>query len=358
MIVIMASNWATSFAGFARAFSTSSSRMVKARKYLMVTHFQGEPKKTDLKLVEEELPSLADGEFLCKAKYLSVDPYMRPYMMRYPVGSLMIGSQVAEIVESKSSKFPVGKLVVGSFGWRDYTISDDKESENKPYILPDFGDLSPSLGLGVLGMPGNTAYFGFLEICRPKPNETVVITGAAGAVGSHVGQIAKLKGCRVIGFAGSDEKCNWLKNQMGFDYAYNYKKVNPDQALKESAHKGVDCYFDNVGGELSSAIINRMNTFGRISVCGAISVYNTDISKMPKVPILQPTFVFNQLKMEGFLVTRWLNRWNEGIGQNLKWIKEGKLKHKETVTDGFENMFEAFTSMLRGENTGKAIVKV
>ncbi|XP_077291532.1 prostaglandin reductase 1-like [Arctopsyche grandis] len=335
--------------------------MVRARKYILVKPFSGEPKKSDLKIVEEELPPLKDGEYLCKAVYLSVDPYMRPYMKRYPVGTMMIGSQVAEIVESKNKDFQVGKFVVGSFGWRDYTIGDGKLSENpvivSPHILPELGDLPSSLGVGALGMPGNTAYFGLLDLCQPKAGETVVVTGAAGAVGCHVGQIAKIKGCTVIGFAGTEAKCKWLKDEMGFDYAFNYKIVNADRALSECAPKGIDCYFDNVGGELSSIIINKMNLHGRIAVCGAISTYNEDISQLPKVSILQPTFVFKQLKMEGFIVNRWNSRWTEGINQNLQWIKEGKLKYRETVTDGFENMFDAFVGMLRGENVGKAIVK-
>jgi len=274
----------------------------------------------------------------------------------------MIGSQVARIVDSKNKEFPVGKLVVANYGWRDYTIDGGKRLKQASltaptYLLPELGDLPSSLGLGVLGMPGNTSYFGLLEVCTPKEGETVVISGAAGAVGSHVGQIAKIKGCRVIGFAGSDEKCEWLTKEMGFDHALNYKTVNARKALKEVAPQRIDCYFDNVGGELSSVILNQMNRFGRIAVCGAISSYNDDPFKLPKVAILQPTFVFNELKMEGFLVNRWVPRWSEGIEQNLKWIREGKIKYRETVTDGFENIFDGFVGMLRGENTGKAIVK-
>jgi prostaglandin reductase 1 len=226
------------------------------------------------------------------------------------------------------------------------------------YVLPAMDQHSRSLGLGVLGMPGNTAYFGFLEICHPKAGETVVVTGAGGAVGSIVGQIAKIKGCRVIGFAGTDAKCKWLEEELGFDVAINYKQPNIYKLLKEAAPKGVDCYFDNVGGELSSTIISQMNLFGRISVCGAISAYNADPKAYPQVPILQPTFVFNQLLMEGFIVHRWADRWMEGIKQNYQWIKEGKIKYHETVSEGFENMPQTFIDMLNGKNTGKAIVKV
>lgn len=223
------------------------------------------------------------------------------------------------------------------------------------YILPDFGGLPSSLGVGILGMPGNTAYFGFLEICQPKAGETVVVTGAAGAVGSIVGQIAKLKGCTVIGFAGSDDKCKWLEDELGFDKAINYKNGDMAKALKEAAPKGVDCYFDNVGGELSFTIISQMNLFGRISVCGAISGYN---DQQVQVPALQKFFVFNQLKMEGFLVTRWADRWFEGLTEMAKWIQEGKIKYHETITLGFENTPKAFLEMLRGKNSGKAVIKV
>jgi len=273
----------------------------------------------------------------------------------------MIGSQVAKIIESKSADFPVGKHVVGNFGWRTHTISDSTRNpvprDIPPYIYPDTGDLPLSLSLGILGMPGNTAYFGFLDICKPKPGEVVVITGAGGAVGSHVGQIAKIKGCSVIGLAGSDEKCQWLKS-LGFDHAINYKTQNIRKALAEAAPQGVDCYFDNVGGEISSVIIQHMKEHGRISVCGSISSYNNARGDLPKASIIQPAVVFQQLTMRGFIVTSWLDRWNEGIKQNQEWVKEGKLQYKETVTNGFENMPKAFIGVLAGENTGKALVKV
>lgn len=204
-------------------------------------------------------------------------------------------------------------------------------------------------------MPGNTAYFGFLEICEPKPQETVVVTGAAGAVGSLVGQIAKIKGCKAIGFAGSDEKCKWLEEEMGFDKAINYKSENIYQQLKKSAPSGIDCYFDNVGGEISSMIFHQMNSNGRIAVCGAISSYSSEI---PKVPAPQTIFVFKQLKMQGLIVWAWNNRWMEGITVMLKWIDDGKIKYQETVTEGFENTPQAFMDMLNGKNFGKAVVKV
>lgn len=203
-----------------------------------------------------------------------------------------------------------------------------------------------------------TSYFGFLEICRPKEGEVVVVTAAAGAVGSLVGQIAKIKGCTVIGIAGSDTKCAWITKELGFDHAINYKTEPIADVLKQYAPNGVDCYFDNAGGEISSIVISQMRDYGRISVCGVVSVYRTPIAEWPKVPILQPTFIFKQLKMEGFVVTRWLDRWPEGIEQLKKWTDEGKLKYRETVTEGFEQLPQATIAMLQGHNFGKAVVKV
>lgn len=328
---------------------------VVSRNWLYVKKFDGEPTNENFQLIDEELPELQDGEFLAEAEYLSVDPYMRPYMSRFPVGSLMIGGQVAKIVESKNSKFPVGAKIFGQFGWRTHTVCNpDKSQSDKPYLLPDFGTLPASLALGVLGMPGNTAYFGFLELCSPKDGETVVVSGAAGAVGSIVGQIAKLKGCQVIGIAGSDDKCKWLKT-LGFDHTINYKTENVLEALKKAAPKGIDCYFDNVGGTITESVMRLMNLYGRISVCGTISNYN---SGPITVQDPQRDFVFKQLKMEGFIVSRWRDRWMEGILANLDWIKQGKLQYEETVTSGFDNMPKAFMNMLKGGNTGKAIVKV
>ncbi|KAJ8927849.1 hypothetical protein NQ314_019651 [Rhamnusium bicolor] len=332
---------------------------ISSKVFVFDKQFDGFPKETDLKLVEEELPNIKDGEFLSEAVYLSVDPYMRAYAPRLKTGGTFLGSQVARIIESKNSNYPEGKYVVGEFGWRTHTVSTGESLANGfpgAWLIPDIGDLPLSLALGVLGMPGNTAYFGLLELCQPKAGETIIVTGAAGAVGSVVGQIAKIKGCNVIGVVGSDEKGKWLVQDLGFDSAINYKTDNIRQKIKEYAPNGIDCYFDNVGGEISSIILLYMNLFGRISVCGAISGYNE--KQLPKATIVQYPVVFNQLRMEGFIVHRWQDRWFEGIEQNKKWIQEGKLKYRETVTDGFENMFNAFTDMLKGGNFGKAVVKV
>lgn len=335
--------------------------MVKARKYVVVATFEGVPKREDFKIVEEDLPPLQNGEILVKAEWISVDPYQRAYNPRHPVPYDQFGFQVAVVEDSKDPRFPVGTRVVSHKGWCDYSIlnaSISKSAMDKVYKLPDLKGMSNSLGVGAVGMPGATAYFGFLELCQPKAGETVVVTGAAGGVGSLVGQIAKIKGCKVIGFAGSDEKCQWLEKDLGFDKALNYKTVDANSALKEFAPNGIDCYFDNVGGELSSIIMGQMNTYGRVSVCGSISSYNDFPRGVGKATIIQPALVFKELKVEGFLVPRWGARWGEAFVQMADWIKTGKIKTQEHVTEGFDKIYDAFVGMLSGDNVGKAVVRV
>ncbi len=224
----------------------------------------------------------------------------------------------------------------------------------KSYVIPDLGIEPLSLALS-LGITGNSAYFGFLEICDPKPGEVIVVTTAAGAVGSLVGQLAKLKGCLVIGITGSDEKCDWIKNEFGFDFTINHKSQNLAGKLKEFAPNGIDCYFDNVGGDMSSTIIKQMREFGRISVCGAVSLYN---SKSSQVSPIQIEFILKQLTMKGFIVYKWADRWMEGVNQMLAWHKSRKIKCPQNVTEGFENAPKAFIELLNGKNFGKSVVKI
>ncbi|XP_018566887.1 prostaglandin reductase 1-like [Anoplophora glabripennis] len=334
--------------------------MVKAKVFIYNKEFDGLPKEGDLIIKEEDLPPLKDGEYLAEAVYLSVDPYMRAYAPSIPLGSVYIGSQIAKILESKNSDYPVGRYVVGYFGWRSHTVHDGRTPEAPanfpaPFLIPDLGDVPLSYFLSILGMPGNTAYFGFLEICQPKKGETVVVSGAAGAVGNIVGQIAKIKGCKVIGIAGSEEKGKWLVDELGFDHFINYKTDDLDETLSQVAPKGVDCYFDNVGGETTATVIQHMNEYGRISLCGSVSSYNKK-DRSVRIPLF--LLVAKQIKAEGFLFYRWVDRSLEGVQQNLKWLQEGKLKYRETVTEGFGNTFKAFVEMLEGKNVGKAVVKV
>jgi hypothetical protein len=305
------------------------------------------------------MPAPGDGQVLVKTSYLSVDPYMRgritgvrSYADPVLPGDVMVGGAVGQVVESHHSGFAAGDFVVGYWGWQEYAAVDGKT------LLKLNPNLAPvSTALGVLGMPGMTAYFGFLEICKPQPGEVVVVSGAAGAVGSLVGQIAKIKGCRVIGIAGADDKVHWLVNDLRCDAAFNYKTCSDFAAkLKEICPVGIDCYFDNVGGAITDAVFPLLNVFGRVSVCGQISMYN--LEKPEPGPRLLPFTLVKQLKVEGFIVTRWQSRWSEGITQMAQWLKEGKIQHREQVVEGFENTVKAFIGMLQGENTGKMLVKV
>jgi len=340
-----------------------SLRMVVGRKWVLKHHFQGNPKPEDFELVEEELPPLKENEIQFHSLFLSVDPYMRPYTMRMTPPFTMIGSSVAEVEESRHPKYPKGSTIIILAGWIERgVVNPDKMGKDSPGntlggIIPaaDVGKLSKSVLLGACGMPGNTAYFGLLEICKPKAGETVVVSGAAGAVGSLVGQIAKIKGCRVIGYAGTDEKCQWLK-EIGFDEAFNYKKVKVGESLAKAAPKGVDCYFDNVGGEMTAAVMSLMNTRGRVAVCGAISHYN-DVGGYTKVTDVLPLCVFKELMVEGFLVGRWKDRWMEGVMAMASWVMKGDIKVRETVMDGFEKMPYALMGLFTGDNTGKMVVK-
>ncbi|XP_075865041.1 prostaglandin reductase 1 isoform X3 [Microcebus murinus] len=247
--------------------------MVLAKRWTLKKHFSGNPTKSDFELKTAELPPLKDGEVLLEALFLTVDPYMRIASKRLNEGDTMMGQQVARVVESKNSAFPKGTIVAAFLGWTSHSISDGKDLEKLPKEWPD--SIPLSLALGTVGMTGITAYFGLLEICGVKGGETVMVNAAAGAVGSVVGQIAKLKGCKVVGAAGSDDKVAYLK-KLGFDVAFNYKTIESlKETLKKASPDGYDCYFDNVGGEFSNTVIPQMKTFGRIAICGAISTYNS-----------------------------------------------------------------------------------
>ncbi|KAM4809395.1 prostaglandin reductase 1-like isoform 2-T2 [Rhinophrynus dorsalis] len=329
--------------------------MVVSKSWTMVRHFEGAPKPEDFKLIEKELPPLKDGEVLLASEFLSVDPYMRPYSkLILKDGDVMMGSQVARVVESKNPDFPVGGYYVANAGWTTHFISSGKGLVALPSSWPE--NLPKSLALGAVGMPGLTAYFGLLEVCRPKEGDVVLVNCAAGAVGSIVGQIAKIKGCKVVGSAGSDDKLAYLK-EIGFDEAFNYKTVSSlAEALKKASPEGYDCYFENVGGKYADAALQQMKDFGRVAVCGAISMYNDSVPSTG--PFIQPYILFKQLRIEGFMETRWQDRFPEVQKQLLEWVTQGKLKYHEHITNGFENMPAGFIGLLKGENIGKAIIKV
>lgn len=334
--------------------------MVKAKTYTVTKRFEGWPKVSDFKITELKLPSLKNGEILVKTELISVDPYLIFDNARNAVPYSQKSFQVGVVQESKNAQFPVGTSVVSHNGWSDYYIADPdapvSAAREKITKLPDLKGLPKSYAIGAVGMPGASAYLGFLE-ARPRPGDTVVVTGAAGAVGSIVGQIAKIKGCKVIGFAGSDDKVQWLEKELEFDKALNYKTVDALAALKEAAPNGVDVYFDNVGGEISSSIMRHMNTGGRVCVCGSISSYSDPV--LPKVTILQPAILFKELEVKGFIIwSRPYAKWEVAFADIVNWIKSGQLKVKEHVTEGFDKIPEAFIGMLVGENSGKAVVKV
>lgn len=327
--------------------------MVKAKRWTLKKHFEGYPKESDFELKTAELPPLKNGEVLLEALFLTVDPYMR--MVDMKEGDTFVGTQVARVVESKNSTLPTGTIVVAPSGWTAHSISDGKGLERLPEGWPD--TLPLSVALGAVGMPGLTAYFGLFEICGVKGGETVMVNAAAGAVGSIVGQLAKLKGCKVVGAAGSDEKVAYMK-KLGYDVAFNYKTVKSlEETLKKASPDGYDCYFDNVGGEFSNVVIPQMKKFGRVAICGAISTYN---STCPLPPGPSPkVIIYQEIRMEGFIVTRWQGDVRQkALNDLLKWISEGKVQYREYVTEGFENMPAAFIGMLKGDNLGKTIVKV
>ena len=339
--------------------SSASSLPSVNRQFLLAARPVGMPKESDFQLVTVPIPALADGQVLLRTLFLSVDPYMRgrmngvrTYIDPVDIGQLMVGGTVGKVVQSTNPQFQVGDVVVGYWGWQEYAVSDGKGLRKLDASLAPV-----STALGVLGMPGMTAYFGLLDICQPKPGETVVVSGAAGAVGSLVGQIAKIKGCRPVGIAGTDRKVAWLTDELGFDAAFNYKTTQDYVAkLKELCPKGVDCYFDNVGGPITDAMLRVLNNRSRISICGQISQYN--LAK-PE-PCLRPYsyFLSKQIKAEGFIVYRWLDRYPEGIAQMAQWLEEGKLKYREEIIEGFENAPRAFIGLLQGDNTGKMLVAI
>jgi leukotriene B4 12-hydroxydehydrogenase/15-oxo-prostaglandin 13-reductase len=333
--------------------------MATNRQITLAARPTGLPKETDFHLVESPVPSPWVGQFLVRSVYLSLDPYMRGRMNDRPsyappvkLGEVMVGGVVGKVVQSKHASFPEGTIVEGRFGWQEYAVSDGKDVR---VIDPTIAPISTALGL--LGMPGFTAYFGLLDICHPKPGETVLVSSAAGAVGSVVGQIAKLKGCRVIGVAGSDEKINYVTKELGFDAAFNYKKVvDYVKTLKEMCPDGIDVYFDNVGGPLTDAVFLTMNVGARIAVCGQISQYNLEKSEMG--PRLLWHFIVKRAKVQGFLVFDFAARYQEALQQLADWLRAGKLKYRETVARGIENAPSAFIGMLKGQNVGKQLVQV
>jgi len=319
----------------------------------------GNLKESDFQWAEEPVPELQDGQVLVRNLYLSLDPANRgwvreegSYMAPIPLGSVMLGGTVGVIEESRNPNFQVGDNVQGLLGWQEYAVTDGA-GLNK---LPNNPAIQLTAYLGLFGHIGLTAYFGLLDIAHPKEGETLVVSAAAGAVGSIVGQIGKIKGCRVVGIAGSDEKCKWIVDELGFDAAINYKTEKIREALKRTCPNGIDIYFENVGGETLDAVLAMINLGARISVCGMISQYNAT------APTPGPYNLINILarraKMQGFIVTDYMPRAQEAIPELFKWHAEGRLKYRVEVVEGLKEAPRALNKLFDGSNQGKLIIKV
>lgn len=319
---------------------------------------KGLPALDNFKVKNIELQEIKIGEILLKGMYYSVDPYMRgrmndakSYVPSFEIDKPFAENVIAKVVQSKSDNFKMSDIVAGMLPWQKEMIADEKVLK-----VIDTKIASASYYLGILGMTGLTAYFGLMQIGKPKAGETVVVSGAAGAVGIVVGQIAKIQGCYVVGIAGTDEKIKLLKKQFGFDQAINYKTTTDIQkAIATACPKGVDIYFDNVGGVISDAVISNINFHARIPLCGQISLYNN--TEVPMGPRIQPMLLTRSVLMQGFIIGNFKDQFPEGIKQLAQWLKEGILKFTETIEHGFEKLPAALLGLFKGENTGKMIVE-
>jgi NADPH-dependent curcumin reductase CurA len=317
----------------------------------------GLPKKSDFDLTTEVVPALNPGEVLLKAVYISVDPYLRGRMSgtkvpRFEIGQPIASKVLAEVMDSKNTAFSRGEYVSHYLNWKEYQVSD-----GTGLVKVDAAAAPVTANLGVLGVTGLSAYFALLDIGQPRAGETLVVSGAAGAVGSIAGQIGKLMGCRVVGIVGTDEKAALIKGKFGFDEAINYRTVTDmTAALAAACPAGVDIYFDNVGGPVSDAVMACLNPYGRVAMCGSIANYND--TEQALSPSILPLVVYKFLTIRGFLIADFAARFPEGLAQLAAWLKQGKLTYSETIVEGFEQLPEAFIGLFEGRNEGKMLVKV
>ncbi|HLG49680.1 MAG TPA: NADP-dependent oxidoreductase [Reyranella sp.] len=329
------------------------------RRVVLVRRPPGEPAESDFRVEEVPMPEPKHGEVLVKVAYLSLDPYQRgrmrdaaSYAAPVGLGEVMTGGIVGEVVKSNNPRFAVGDIVEDRLGWQEYAIGGAATMRK---VDPSLAPISTANG--VLGMPGMTAYFGLLEVGQPKPGETIVVSAASGAVGQVVGQIGKIMGCRVVGIAGGARKCTFVTGELGFDACVDYKaEKDLDAALRAACPNGIDVYFDNVGGEISDAVLRNINFFGRVALCGSISQYNA--ATPPMGPRLLGTFVGKRVRAQGFIVTDYAGKYEAAMRTMGEWIKNGRLKYREDVVQGIENAPRAFIGLLRGENFGKLLVKM
>ena len=329
------------------------------RQVQLAARPRGKPKESDFSLAEEPVPAPGRGQALVRVLALSLDPYMRgrmsaakSYAPPVAIGAVMTGGAVGEVVRSEAAGLEPGDLVEGMFGWQDYALC----TRGTARLLPA-SPYPPSYALGILGMPGATAYFGLLEVGRPRPGDTVVVSAASGAVGAVVGQIARLGGCRVVGTVGTDEKAAYIARELGFDAAINYRTANDlGAALDEACPAGVDVYFDNVGGPVTDAVMARLAFKARVVVCGNIHHYT--LTEPYRGPSHLRAILVNRARVEGFLVFDWLSRYGEAFARLAAWLDAGAMTYREHVIEGLENAPEGLGMLFEGRNFGKLVVKV
>ena len=334
----------------------------KSRRIVLAKRPQGEPTPADFRLEETPIPALKDGELLLQTVFLSLDPYMRGRMSEGPsyaastgLNDVMIGGTVSRVVASRNPKFKDGDMVLSYSGWQEYQVSNGAGLNKLDPRIP-----RPSYALGVLGMPGITAYVGFLDIGQPKEGETLVVAAATGAVGSVVGQIAKIKGLRAVGIAGGKEKCDYAVKELGFDACIDHRDANMPKLLKEACPKGIDVYFENVGGAVWDAVVPLLNTHSRIPLCGLIAQYNA--TSLPSGPDrssqLMGMFLVKQVKVQGFIISNYYHRLGAFLDDMTQWLPAGRIKYREDITRGLENAPQAFMGLFKGSNFGKLLVQV
>jgi NADPH-dependent curcumin reductase CurA len=334
------------------------------RRFVLASRPTGAAREDNFRLETALVPELAPGQVLVRHHYLSLDPYMRgrmsdqkSYAAPQPVGEVMIGGTVGEVVASQSASFAVGDQVVGMGGWQDYAVvTTDGAAPSIRKV--DTTRIPLQAYLGAVGMPGVTAWYGLNQICEPKAGETVAVSAASGAVGGMVGQLAKAKGCRVVGIAGGPEKCDYVVRELGFDACIDYKAAREPQAfearLREATPSGIDGYFENVGGMILDAVLSQMNGLGRIAICGMIAGYDG-----APLPLAQPALILrSRLKVQGFIVSEHMALWPRALAELGIGVAAGTLKYRETVANGLESAPGAFLGLLAGKNFGKQLVKL
>jgi NADPH-dependent curcumin reductase CurA len=328
------------------------------RQYRLARRPDGRPDRDVFELAEEPVPEPDDGEVLVRTLYLSVDPYMRgrmrnaeSYAEPWEVGQVLKAGVVGEVVESNHPSVSAGEVVTGHLDWADYAVAPGYRLQSV-----DTGPAPISTALGVIGMPGRAAYFGMLDVGEPRPGDTVVVSAAGGAVGSVAGQLASLAGARVVGIAGRDEKLAFVTDECGFDVGINYRTEDVRSALAEACPNGVDVYFDNVGGELTDTVVRELSVGARVVICGQIALYNDE--SVPEGPRLPPLLITKRARVEGFLVGDYDHRREEATRRLARWVADGKLAYRETITEGLENAPDAFLGLFDGENIGKQLVQV